>query len=363
MQQNQVGREGEQSGWDLWSWESVRGKQGLHGWRFALGVSHSGTNRHPSPEVQHGEDKPPWLAGGLVGLTGGLQKAGLHSWGGHGHQPAPEARQRRWIEMAHCSRACPSLRQRLASQPALHWAGGCQGSGRGLSRETTCDSGLMWRPSRAGPAVTGSSIGGRSECSLGLWPQPDCYRPCPNSHQGPTPALLVQHCFPIGWRDGCWDGQENSLTGNGNSSDPILKASAPVTWDPSRPLTGWWWSRERQEDLAHTWLQPKPLQLKRTSYQASSCQHTLGEMWLRTTADSALLPKPLGTHWMSMRPHKEHTPSRPQWVTVSQNFRETKSERMRRQRNLSQLKEKKKTPWEKNEINHFILYQAKNSKN
>lgn len=167
--------------------------------------------------------------------------------------------------------------QRLASQPALHGAGGCQGSGRRLSRETTCDSGLMWHLSRAGAAVTGSSIGGTSESSLGLWPQPDCYRPWPNSRQGPTPALLVRHCLPIGWGEWCQDGRENTLTGDETSSDPVLKASAPVTWDPSWPLTGWWWPRERQEDLAHTRLQPEPLQLKRTSYQAYSCQHNPGE--------------------------------------------------------------------------------------
>lgn len=56
--------------------EGLRGKGRLHRQRFPLGREwFEACIGHPSPGVQHREDKFPWLDGGLVGPTGRLWEA------------------------------------------------------------------------------------------------------------------------------------------------------------------------------------------------------------------------------------------------------------------------------------------------
>lgn len=201
MQQNQVGRERKQSGWDLRSWESVRGKQGLHEWRIARGVSHSRHQPAPWPWGPPQGGQAPRPAGGLVGPTGGVRKAGTplvgRAWppacsrsrnGGlrrHPAAPEPAPARDRWAP------------QWLASPHSSALGRGYRGPGRGLSRETTCDSGLTRPPSWAGAAVTASSTGGTLEAA-GASDPARLLQATPNSCQGPTPALLLRHCLPTG---------------------------------------------------------------------------------------------------------------------------------------------------------------------
>ena len=73
---NQVGRGEKQPGRDLCPWEETQ-KKGENTqldscpWEWVVRV----TDGCHSPGVPCGEDKPPWLVGGLLGLTGHQQEA------------------------------------------------------------------------------------------------------------------------------------------------------------------------------------------------------------------------------------------------------------------------------------------------
>ena len=169
----------------------LRRKGGLHRWRFPTleserFESHIG---HPSPGVQHREDKPPWLVGGPLRLTGRLWEAWTPlvrttqvlacSWG----------RGRGWIE--DCSSdcpvscdyagACPSLSQantpaHLRHLPALHWSEGCHNQGESSAMGHWRDSNPGQCLSGAGVASAGAYTGSAAGWSLSLTVE-NCHSP------------------------------------------------------------------------------------------------------------------------------------------------------------------------------------------
>lgn len=98
-----VGREEKQSGWDLCPSNQVgtcAPERGLRGKGDYTGGDPPGERVvraigwYPSPGVLHRGDELVWLVGGLLGITGGLWKPGLCSWGEHVCWLAPEAGQK-----------------------------------------------------------------------------------------------------------------------------------------------------------------------------------------------------------------------------------------------------------------------------
>ena len=131
--------------------------------------------------------------------------------------------------------------------------------------------------------------------------------------------LLFQYRSACGARVPVLGWGEHTLRGNGASSDPILKASAPAIWELTLPPNrGWCWLLSRGEAPTHTWLHSSPSISSPTSYPRE--RHNLCSRQIQLSYQSHWVH----TDYIGMLPYKD-TPSTIQQVTVSPNFRDRES--------------------------------------
>lgn len=75
-------------------------------------------------------------------------------------------------------------------------------------------------------------------------------------------SSTCEDCTPVclllkqGQKQGCqcWEQGDYALKGNGVSSDPTIRTSAPATWDPAQPVIAWYQPLSRWGARAHSWL-------------------------------------------------------------------------------------------------------------
>ena len=137
---------------------------------------------------------------------------------------------------------------------------------------------------------------------------------------------------------------------NGASSNLILRAFASSIWYITPLLKGQWWPLS-----LWAWLKCGSLPSHYICYEDDNCQHALEKEMICVHVKYSSPSKATGymqTIWMLLL---KDTPSRPQKVSISSNFKETeKLRKMRRRRTWRWRRwsclnwKSKKKPWGKN---------------
>ena len=152
-----------------------------------------GTSRLPGPGAHPREDRPRGQQEGWWDQREAFGKLGLHSWGGPGHQPAPEAEMVDWDgTLRPPSLPQPETGGRLSGwhhHTALHWAGatGAQGGGSAERPHVTQAWRDLWAGQEQPSLLLPQAVRWKQPGPL---TQPDCYRPPPTRAKGPH-----QPCF------------------------------------------------------------------------------------------------------------------------------------------------------------------------